>query len=83
MECNNACKTCYGPTRKQCLKCNSESGYTKIKDECKLITCQDGTYISDTAKCLPCHFSCSTCKGPNAIDCIIYNKNIVMSDNLE
>ena len=83
MKCNNACKTCYGPTNKECLECDSENGYTKVRDECKLITCQDGTYMSNTAKCLPCHSSCSVCKGPNVTDCIIYNKNTVMSHDSE
>ena len=69
--CSESCLSCYGPDSDQCLECNAEKGFSKINGECKLLACEDGSYLDiNTRKCTKCHKSCSTCAGNSPNHCI-------------
>lgn len=70
--CDKSCISCYGSTNRECSACNTLAGYSKsTTGYCRLMECAEGTYLSMTEsfQCLPCHDSCSKCKGEGKNNC--------------
>ena len=74
--CHSSCKTCSGPSDRQCLGCY----YLDILYERRCVdTCPDGTYTNSNdgttrKSCDDCHSSCKTCTGPSDIECVSCGK---------
>ena len=66
--CDNSCKTCDGPSNKDCLICysnNENSSHSYLYNKECLNSCPEGTYqqiqTEGYYKCLPCYINCKTC----------------------
>ena len=84
--CDSVCETCYGPGTNDCIKCNSQKGYTFVANKiCGFLNCEDGTYYDKKRlKCMSCHKACKSCKdsGRNmCIECSPRYKNFGNSDS--
>ncbi len=76
--CDSSCKTCTGPSARQCVTCPSGVG-VRVDGSCGFcdmlvdgfllngtcsLTCPDGMWADgDTVACLPCSSNCSLCSG--------------------
>lgn len=79
--CHRTCATCNGLTDGYCLTCPTSSNRVTnpVSGKCD---CLPGFYDDgSTSVCQPCHFSCSTCMGPNSNQCITCPSGANRDDN--
>lgn len=69
--CNALCLTCV-TTATTCTSCDSTLHRTILGTTC---ICMDG-YVLITGVCQPCHYSCLTCSGLLATNCITCDTSI-------
>ncbi|KAL4470417.1 hypothetical protein ABPG74_012028 [Tetrahymena malaccensis] len=69
--CNGCSDTCSCNTSKQCISCIDKINHklNTEKNTCERCQTDQGYYI-EGQRCLRCHISCKTCKGPNETDCL-------------
>lgn len=65
--CHDSCKTCNGPTFKDCLSCKSTAPIL-LRGKC-LKKCPAGSY-QDGFTCKRCHLSCATCSAGGDNKCL-------------
>ncbi|EAR95722.2 SNARE domain protein (macronuclear) [Tetrahymena thermophila SB210] len=68
-QCHSICKSCNGPTERDCLNCleTEQNRYFDIvTQKCK---CKDG-YFEENSLCHKCDSSCKTCSGGASNQCI-------------
>jgi len=59
--CDKSCKTCLGPSTKQCTSCRASKKLIASTSTC-VDTCPAGTYTdSSTSRCFACPSGCSRC----------------------
>lgn len=64
--CHFSCKTCDGPSHKNCTSCYLNS----TLDDGMCYSCLDGQFMNPiTRACDSCHPKCSSCNGPTFTDC--------------
>ena len=74
-KCNPLCTSCYGPSIKNCIKCNE--GYEKDENYyCVKIQCRLNEYAHNSTWNL-CHPKCSLYVGTSENDCIKCNNNFI------
>ncbi|KAG9303898.1 hypothetical protein G9A89_005808 [Geosiphon pyriformis] len=68
--CNEACASCSGPSRKQCLSCPNEAKPAQFAFNgiCSNNECPS-SYVSINTTCTKCHPDCAECTGPNLNQC--------------
>jgi hypothetical protein len=66
-KCNIHCKTCDGPTDRDCITCDLEK-YTQEGKYCKKICFDKQTYFSNQ-ECPNCDRSCKTCSSFQSSEC--------------
>ena len=79
-QCHSSCVSCVNGV--SCLTCDStkkrllNSSITYNGAVSQLCVCEYGLYSpGDTLTCLPCHYSCEVCNGPNQNDCLYCDFN--------
>jgi len=97
LPCLEGCIGCFGPSLKDCEKCNYEKGYSNKIDstECEKLACEDGKYLKidlafQKAFCDSCYKTCKTCANGNPNGCLScknglkpFNKVIINSTTNE
>ncbi|EAR87301.2 hypothetical protein TTHERM_00056150 (macronuclear) [Tetrahymena thermophila SB210] len=93
--CDNKCVSCDGNSF-NCLKCKGnrinpptcqcQQNYYDDGQSTDCVKCPDGQYfgmLNDNQKgCLPCHFSCKHCSGPNINQCTkCYNDSFLQNSD--
>lgn len=64
--CHYSCKTCTGPSHRECQDCNANT--TKRDGFCQ--PCREGLFLNAATKtCESCHPSCAECTGATSDDC--------------
>ncbi|CAD8167073.1 unnamed protein product [Paramecium pentaurelia] len=66
-ECDQSCKTCYGPLQSNCLTC--DTNYRQM--ELSYCVCPIKYYDIGQLECAECHYSCHRCFDNNAESCIM------------
>ena len=67
-KCHDACKTCSGPSHRQCIEC--AIGFMSKNGICT--KCPPGQFLNRAQEipvCSSCYHDCSECNGPNEDDC--------------
>lgn len=66
LRCHPSCRSCSGPSHKQCISCFNNTTLT----DGLCISCLIGEFLNrDTFRCEPCHPNCESCAGPAADEC--------------
>ena len=71
LKCHPTCKSCNGPSHKDCKECKSNTTKTS---ESFCAPCRPGMFLNkagDIPICSTCHSSCVECNGPTADDCSV------------
>lgn len=53
-----------------CSECSTQDNRISIPDSSMSCPCKPGFYDAGAVKCLPCHYTCYECNGPNETQCI-------------
>lgn len=68
--CDPSCKSCVGPTARECLECHNNESLNVDTRTCNK-ACHRKFYANDkTFICQSCHKSCATCSGPGDNQCL-------------
>jgi len=66
--CHERCRSCFGPTESQCLRCRAP--LVLFEGKCELTGCPpDAYYEWQSYQCRRCHGSCAQCRGPGSRAC--------------
>lgn len=77
--CHRDCKSCYGPSKYQCLTCYSN--FLLDESEC-VYACSNGKYADEYGHCDWCDSSCNDCNGPTPQNCISCGLGYYIADNV-
>ncbi|KAL4454555.1 hypothetical protein ABPG74_021760 [Tetrahymena malaccensis] len=70
-KCDQSCLTCFDSTNTGCKTCQNDRILNSGSGSGSCI-CKPGSYENPSLKiCVQCHYSCRTCSGPNANNCIL------------
>lgn len=79
LPCHSSCITCTGPSAKNCSSCDDipSVGTKKVLVNSSCV-CLQRFYEdpSNTFFCVPCHYSCLTCSGAVASNCLSCSLNL-------
>lgn len=66
--CHERCRSCFGPTKRQCLRCRAP--LVLFEGRCELTECPPNAYYEwQSYQCRRCDEKCAQCRGPGAERC--------------
>ena len=80
-DCHPSCQSCYGPNSDNCLQCTNDYSLNIETHTCSK-SCHRKFYKDrKTNICKPCHYSCTSCFGPDENQCLTCSDKLQFHNN--